>query len=405
MNNSVRWLVCVTAALLLAGITGCASADKKGGRDKNAATAQWRMARASVLMTLARDQFNSGQFDQARLTITDAIKLMPDNPEVRTLSGRIAFEQGNLELAEQEFRAAQNADPEYAAADYYLGIVMQRWQRYPQALELYASAARKNPQEVAYLIAQAEMLVMLDRATEGLALLQQAVPRFENSADLRAAIGQVLLRQRRFAEAADALRQALLLAPQDDVVRETLARSQFQAGRYDEAAETLERLLRSERFRERADLHTLLGECHLSAGRPHDARSAFETAVQLQPGNLGYILNLAKAALEVDDLRRAELAVRRALAISPSDGQANLMLGYVRLQQQRWPEALAAFRRAAQADARDPMPLTMSGMALEGMGRREEAMREYARALEIRPHDELARQRLNHLAAAAVVGE
>lgn len=396
-----KWL-CLTVAVAMATAAGCSSTGgKSAGKDKNAATAQWRMARASVLMTLARDQFNTGQFDQARVTIADAIRLLPDNPEVRTLSGRIAFEQGNLELAEAEFRAAQAADPNFAPADYYLGIVMQRWQRYPRALELYASASRKNPMEVAYLTAQAEMLVMLDRSPDALLLLQQALPRFENSADLRAAIGHVLLRQRRFAEAADMLRQALLLAPQDDVVRETLARAQFQAGRFDDAAETLARLLRNERYRDRADLHTLLGECHLEAGRPHDARAAFETASQLQPGNLTYILNLAKAALEVDDLRRAELAVRRALAISPSDGQANLMLGYVRLQQQRYPEALAAFRRAAQADNRDPTAVTMSGLTLERMGRKEEAMREYARALELRPNDELARQRLNQLAAAA----
>lgn len=405
MPQSIRWWMCLGVVLALAGVVGCESGGSKNKGDKNAATAHWRAARASVLLTLANDQFKSGQFDQARVSIADALKLLPDNPEVRTLSGRIALEQGNLELAEAEFRTAQSVDPNYAAADYYLGIVMQRWQRLPLALELYAEAARKNPMEVGYITAQAEMLVALDRSADALLLLQQALPRFDSSADLRGAVGQVLLTQKRYTDAADMLRQALLLSPQDDVLRETLARAQFQAGNYSDAADTLQRLLRNDRFRDRADLHTLLGECHLEAGRPHEARASFETASTLQPNNIAYILNLAKAALEVNDHRRAEIAVRRALAISPADSQANLLLGYIRMEQGKLPEALAAFRRSAQSDARDPMPLSMSGLVLERLGRKEEAMREYAKALEIRPNDELARRLMNQLAATAGLDE
>lgn len=388
--------------VLVAGCSGIPKKDKNG--DKNAATAQWRAARATVMVTLARDQFIQGNFDAARSSVTEAVKLLPDNPEIRTLSGRIAFEQGNLELAEAEFRFAQASDPTFAAADYYLGVIMQRWQRLPAALDLYASASQKAPKEVAYVLAQAETLVALDRESDALNLLQSSQKTFENSSEVRAAMGHVLVRQRRHAEAVDMLRQAVMLAPDDEGLRETLAKSLYSAAKYPEALENIERLLRSEKFKNRADLHTLAGECQLALGRPMDARASFETASTLQPANVNFTLNLAKAALEVNDTRRAEIAVRRALALAPTHPQANLLMGYVRMEQNKLPEALAAFRRASDADARDPMPICMAGVVLEKLGRRDEALRQYALALTIKPDDELAKRLMNQLEASAAIG-
>jgi tetratricopeptide (TPR) repeat protein len=401
LHRCVGPLVLVSLALAL---SGCSELRGGGSANKNAATAQWKAARATVLMTLARDQYSAGNFDEARKTITNAIKLLPENAEVRTLSGRIAFEQGNLELAESEFRLAQAGDPNFAQADYYLGVVMQRWQRLPAALELYTSASVKAPGEVAYVLARAETLVAMDRDAEALAFLQESQARFENSAEVRAGIGQVLMKQRRFVEAADVLRQAVLLAPEDDLVREHLARCYFRANKPQETIETIERLLRRDEHKERADLYTMLGECYLAVGRPVDARAAFETASNLQPGNVGYTLNLAKAALEVGDVRRAEITVRRALALQPNDAHANLMLGYVRMEQGKLPEALAAFRRASNADSSDPVPLCMAGVVLEKLGRPQEAMEQYAKALTVRPNDDLARKLMNQLEATATLG-
>lgn len=395
-------VVVLAAAVFVGGCAGTGDKDKNG--DKNAATAQWRAARASVLITLARDQFSSGNFDEARNTMTDAIKLLPDNAELRTLSGRIAFEQGDLELAESELRHAQKSDPKFAPADYYLGVIMQRWQRYPDALALYTAASEKAPNDVAYVLARSETLIALDRDQESLAVLNQAMKKFENSAEVRSSIAQLLMRQRKFPEAAEMMRQAVMLAPDDETLREHLAMCYFRAERYEEAVEAFQRLLRIEKLKDRSDLHTRLGECYLALGRPMDARGAFEAASVLEPGNVGFQLNLAKSALESGDLRRAEITVRKALALAPTDAQANLLMGYVRMEQSKLPEALAAFRRAAVADSRDPTPLCMAGVVLEKLGRREEAMQQYAKALTIKPNDELAKSLMNQIEATAGIG-
>lgn len=399
MSEKRLILMVVLAVATLLVSTGCGSGSNKG--DKNKASAQWKVARASVMVTLARDQFRVGNFDGARGTISEALNLLPESADLRILSGRIAIEQGNLELAEAELRRAQTADPKNAAADYYYGVVMQRWQRTARALELYTTASEKAPGELAYLLARAETMVAMDKESDALQLLTKASESFENSAEIRATIGQIYLRQRRYAEAADILRLAVMLSPTDNTLRDRLATASFKAGRFPEALDHLERLLRDDQYAKRADLHSLLGECHLAAERPRDARASFETAAELQPQNVTYQLNIARASLEAGDVRRCEIAVRRALALQPADPQANLLLGYVRMEQDKFSEALAAFRRAAQSDGKDPMPLTMSGLALEKLGRREEAAQAYAAALSLKPDDDLARRLLNQLTPVA----
>lgn len=387
-------LLVAAATVLL--VTGCETqpAKKKPG-EKNAATAQWKAARAAVMITLAKDQYTAGNFDGSRSTVNEALKLMPDSAEIRILSARIAIENGNLDLAEAELQRAQVADPKMAAADYYYAVVMQRWQRNQKALELYTSASAKNPNEAAYVLAQAELMVSLDKVEDAVNLLKKAVGDFENSAEVRSTLGQVYLRQRKYPDAIETLKQAVMLAANDETIREQLARAYYSARMLPEATECFERLTKSEKLGKRADLFALLGECYLSSDRTRDARGAFESATELQPQNVGYLLSLAKTSLEAGDLRRADIAVRKALALQPADAQANLLLGYVRMEQNKVPEALAAFRRSALSDQTDTMAICMVGVALEKLDRRDEAAREYARALSIKPDDELARRLLN----------
>jgi Flp pilus assembly protein TadD len=397
--EGAMWLIVFVMTIALA--TGCSSIGPKN--DKNAATAAWKRARAAVMITLAKDQYNAGNFDGARTTVNEAIVLVPDAAELRVLSARIAIEQGNLDMAENELRKAQELDPKSAAADYYYAVVMQRWQRTSRALELYTSACEKNPKEVAYVLARAETLVALDKESEAIQVLIAAETSFENSAEVRGSLGQVYLRQKRYAEACDALKQAVMLAADDESLREQLARSQYLSRRLPEAKENLERLVKSPKYAKRADLWNTLGEIELALDRPSEARGYFQTASELQPQSTEYLVNLARAALDSGDIRRAEITARKALGISPSDPASNMVMGYVRLQQDRAPEALAAFRRSAELAPTDSTPHCMAGMALEKLGRRDEAASEYATALKIKPDDDIARALLTQLQSVANV--
>jgi tetratricopeptide (TPR) repeat protein len=380
-------------ALMVIGYTlvaGSGCNDAKKPLPKEVARRQWNNTRAGVLAGLAKDQMESGNFDKARQSLTEAIKMDPDNAGIRLLSARLAIEQAQLELAERELRLARQFDPKNAEADYLSGVVYQRWQKPDVAYEFYTHAAEKAPAELAYLMAKAEMLVQMDRGPEALKMLQERVVYFEHSATIRDAVGQLLVAQKDYHKAVDMLRQASVLTPDDLNVKEHFAMALFYNREYDEAASILTRMVKDERYTRRSDLFATLGACYSETGKFRDAREAFETATKLDPSTAGLWLGQGKAALQLGDLRRAELALKKAIALEPTSAETMLMLGYLRLRQDRLPEALDAFKKVSASENADALSLCMTGYVLEKMGRTDEAIQYYGKALKRNPNDELA---------------
>ena len=99
-SKTAATILSLAALLAAAGSAGCASSKKV---QHERAMAQWSGARASVLAGLARDQYNTGNFDKCRVTLDEALKLNPKDPQLHILSAKLAMEQGQLEAAAQGF--------------------------------------------------------------------------------------------------------------------------------------------------------------------------------------------------------------------------------------------------------------------------------------------------------------
>ena len=101
-------------------------------------------------------------------------------------------------------------------------------------------------------------------------------------------------------------------------------------------------------------------------------------------------------ALRLNDLKRAELSLKKAITIDGKSADAILLMGYLNLQQGKLSEALASFRKASQLTVdtngrpTDAVSLCMVGFVLEKMGRSNEAIGFYSQALKLKPNDELA---------------
>ena len=104
----LKWLLLPVACVAMLGVVGCS---EKHQTQKQAATQQWNSARANVLFGLAKDQYATGNFDQCRKTLSDALHMDPDNAKARVLSAKLAIEQGQLELAQQELDKSRKIDP------------------------------------------------------------------------------------------------------------------------------------------------------------------------------------------------------------------------------------------------------------------------------------------------------
>jgi len=384
-----RLLTVVIAVICLA--SGCAPAEKKPS-EKEIAQKRWAAARAGVMVTLAKDQYRNGDFDKARTTINEATRLAPENPQARLVSARLYIEKGQLESAERELTSARELAPNDGEAYYLSGIVMQRWQKHEKAHENYKTASEKSPAELAYVLAEAESLVTLDRYADALALLQSRADYFEHSGTIRDAIGQLLMQQGKYVDAARTFRQATVLTEDEPAIKERLALALYKSGQHREAADVLGKLVNIEAFSKRADLFAMLGECQLVLGQTRDARFSFETASQLDEFSAAAWRGLGRAALEAGDDKRAELALKKSLRYDADRPETHLLLGYLFMRQQNLKAALESYLKASQLDPTDTVALCMVGYVYEKSGKPDLAARYYGRALQIRPRDEMARK-------------
>jgi superkiller protein 3 len=380
----------VTVACILASLASVAGCGSMKNEQKIKAKQEWNSARANVLYSLARDQYATGNFDKSRQTVDEALGMDPQNVGLRILSAKLNIEQGRLENAEGDLKLARATAPKNAEADYLTGVIYQRWQKPQAAFDYYKAASEKAPSELAYVMARAEMLVAMDQQAQALVLLQEKVTYFEHSAVIRDAVGQLLVQQKKYKEGVDMLRQASILATDDMSIREHLALAMFYAGQYREASDALTRLTKKDGYDDRADLFAALGECQLNLGQYRDARSTFETATQLSPSSAGMWLSHAKAAMQLNDIKRADVSLKKAIALAPENSEAHLLMGYMRLRQNDLAAALPAFKKAAALDQNDTVSLCMVGYALERLGKPEQAVQYYSKALRLKPNDEMA---------------
>ena len=381
-------ILALAAASALA-MSGCAPKKKD---DPHAAEKTWIGARSNVSLSLAQDQYKGGNFDRARQSVDEGLKMTPDSPQLRILSAKLAIEQGQLERADKDLEVARRVAPNEAEAFYLSGVVCQRWQKAQAAYDYYKLATDKAPTELQYLMAQSEMLVGMDRSDEALGLLQAKVVYFEHSGGIRDAVARLLVAKGRHKEAVELFRQATILTPDEKSFREGLGMALYYAKQHKAAADVLAQLVTTEEFAERADLRLALGESLLQTGKPREARDHLEIAARLQPANAGVWLGLARAALETGDLKCAELGIKKSIAINGKSPEAHLMLGYLRLRQEKLHDSLQAFTKAATLDRKDAVSVCMVGYVFERLGRHDAAMKCYAKALKLKPNDEMASQ-------------
>lgn len=386
----IRSKTFIAVALLLTAFLAGGCQPKTRQSNKEQANLRWNAARAGVMLTLAKDQYSTGNFEKCRKTLDDALKLDPQNPQLHLLSAKLSLEQGKLEAAERQLMLVRDKLPNDAESHYLSGVIYQRWQKIETAYDFYRIAGEKAPAELAYLMAEAEMLVALDRQSEALALLQAKIVYFENSPAIRDAVGQLLMHAKRYRDATDVLRQASLLAQDDLSVRERLALALYYDKQFDDALVELEKLTADEQYSERHDLLAALGECQLHTGRPRDARMTFQKAADLNPASAHSYLGLGRAALECGDLKRAEIALRKAQSLDTLAPEGHLIIGYLRLRQNRMKDALTAFQKAVSLDPKDTVALCMVGYVFEKSGRSDVALQYYGRALKLMPTDDLA---------------
>jgi len=268
------------------------------------------------------------------------------------------------------------------------------------------SAASDRPS----LLTQAEAALAEGREEEAARVASTLADRFPSSARALLLLARAQVARKDTRGAADSLQRALALAPNSEEALFASAQLSLGLRAPLAAVRALEPLTRMCAMV--AQYHYLLGVALMQAGdmaaavdalrearrldpdRPltltalglalnnrkafEEARTHLARALELEPDSLEATAALAESEEGAGDLARAEEHARRALARAGDHATANLVLGMVRMKQERYEEARASLEQAVATDPGSPKARYLLSLACARAGDEEAAQRHLA---------------------------
>jgi tetratricopeptide (TPR) repeat protein len=306
----------------------------------------------------------------------------------------IQLSKGNLGEAEREAKRSLEIVPGYLPALVYLAETYEQQKRYAEALPLARQAvATDSPDRQAgiYLLI-ANLYVSLGKPKEGLDDISSFLGSHGNESDLHSAIGILRGATGDAAGAEEAYRRALALDPmaQEPVKRLfDLYESQHKLG-------SLEPLLRSALARngDSAFHHNYLGLLDDRTGKLKEAELEYRSALQVDPENVGALVNLGGLLAKKRELEKAAPLLRRALARDPRSLEARVGLGAVLGIQGKTGEAIQTLEEGRALGLTSPSLCNALAMAYYQNRERRKAVATLQESLRLDPAQTSARAML-----------
>ncbi|MCA9300452.1 MAG: tetratricopeptide repeat protein [Phycisphaerales bacterium] len=384
-----KMLIAASTAMLLAGCSG--GHGKHTEAQLNVAKERMNQIKSATEWDMARQAFLSGDLKKALTKVDLSLALNESVPKSHVLRGRILIEQGFLENAMDSFLRAEALDQQNVEAQYYLGIIFERFSEREKALARYERAAELDPANAQYVIAAAEMLIDLDRIGEAERYLSSRSTLFQHNAGVRHALGHIATLEGRHVEAVRMYNEARLLAPDDMSILEDLIRAQVATRQYAAAEYNLNRILSVEDYQTRRDLQHARARCLMRLDRPVEAREILLalTADDAGATDVHAWVDLGNVAYVLKDLNRVRAASSRAIALAPARHEGYLLRALWERRRGNLEGALTYMNEAATRRGDDVQVLMLQGLVQHEMHDYRNAAVTFAKALRQQPKNSL----------------
>jgi tetratricopeptide (TPR) repeat protein len=256
------------------------------------------------------------------------------------------------------------AGPDRATLLARAGEALQRGHR-AEAKQLFASAGERHGSVRGWL--QLARLESEDaRAAEAMRALTTARALAPNAEEVLAAFAELSLRVQAPVQAILALESLTRMYPSESRYAYQLGVGLMGAGDMPAALDVLRKAnaLEPDRPLTLLALGLVCNNQKLFA----DARPLLRRALDLDPQSVETLAALSEAEAGDGDMEAAERNAARVLARDAGNATANLVVGMVRMAQQRYAEARDALLVAASADPRSPKPEYQLSLVYARMG-------------------------------------
>ena len=378
--------------LLLSAITATQANDQAGAMvayrniiDQDSArhiiSAYGRQAR----LGLARLQILDKDPDQAQSTLAPLFRRNANDPETNYLGGMLAFEQGNLDLAEERLLRVLKVAPGHARTQLLFGTVSYAQKDYEQAAYYIAKYVSAVPENLGARKLLGRTYLILEQHDEAQAILQPGLKESADDAELLTLVGLSRLQGGNTASGIEGLEKAIKLAPDSAAIRGALAKAYLSSGDTDHAIQELNTILAEGGDQEQTE--TLLILAHLRAGSTDQAIDTVLKMLARKPQDPAVLALVGIVFVVSEDRVEARKYFNRALQIQPGFVPATVSLA--RLEELEGnPEAAAAlYKGIVDSGAESVGPLLALARLAETRGKTEEMLDWLEKARQQAPQD------------------
>jgi len=296
-------------------------------------------AQAEILANLGAVLVRQERFPEAIDAYAQALQLAPGVLPIRLNLGLAYFKSGQLATAVEQFAAVLEKQPGHLQARQLRAMCLLELERYEEAARDYS--ALLPSQDVNVRLGLASAYLRLDRAAEAQSIM---TPLFESdTAEVKLLLGQVLIENGQLDEAKKALERAAELNPHLPTVHLNLGAAYWR----------------------QQDTETALAQWRQELSRHPESFQANYT--------LGAALAVSSAHPE-----EASRLLRKAVALKPGSAMALYQLAKLLWRESQGQEAISLLERSIRADPNYRESHYLLGSIYQGLGRKEEAAREFA---------------------------
>lgn len=237
------------------------------------------------------------------------------SPENRLEPAAKHLRDGRFDLAELECFRILEADPSYADAMHFMGVIARRRGDMRLAVGRFERAVSRSPRSPMYRCQLAEAYRSMGLPRKALSCCETALRLCPDDARVHNSTGLALLDLRELPRAEKEFRAALALAPKFALAKSNLGTVLREQGRHEEAMEAYrEATLMAPNL---ASAHNNLGSAFVEQGQHEAAIRCFERSLEITPNAADTLTNLGQCHAELGEREKAHDCYREAIRCRP----------------------------------------------------------------------------------------
>lgn len=306
--------------------------------------------------------------------------------------------QGRMEQAAAHFERALMLKPDYAEAQYNLGLVHAIQARTAQAVVHYERALTLRPDypEAHHNLGVA--LHALGKTAQAVSHYERALMLQPNYTKAHLNLGIALRALGQLNRAMEHYERALTLEPNYAEAHNALGVAFYSQNKTEQAMTCYVHAIKLKP--DYAEAHNNLGTAFYAEGKIEQAIIHYERALALKPDYIAALVNLGLAFAAQDKIEQAIVYYERALMLQPNYAEARYNLGNALVMQGKMDQAVPCYERVLSQRPEDAAAHANLGNALWALGQPVRAAAHCQQALMLQPDDALAHNNLGNALAA-----